>query len=151
MIMLDVEMMRAVIGSMTPECQVAINKMVEQIKAIIASETDDRLSKIAMMSVLLSVGISPRTQPRALIEELVSYVTATSDRIAFARVLQMMEDAMTPVEWTRDYKKAIKLLRRAKNGFVTHLCTDGIPHGSEQDKSITCLACDITNFLYVLT
>lgn len=44
-------------------------------------------------------------------------------------------------------KDVRELLRRARMGFVQHLCTDGVPYGSEQDPSITCLACEIDSVL----
>lgn len=44
-------------------------------------------------------------------------------------------------------KDVRELLRRARMGFVQHLCSDGVPHGAEQDPSITCLACDIDKAL----
>lgn len=52
------------------------------------------------------------------------------------------------IESSQDAATALRLLKRARNGFVVHLCIDGVPHGVEQNNSITCLACDINNFFY---
>lgn len=75
-----------------------------------------------------------------------------SPNIAWPRVGDpwpiMAEDSQEGDYYHReDVERLLSLLTRARNGFVGHLCTDGKPHGVEQDPSITCLRCEIDSVL----